>query len=155
MTWRLKLIKLIQFKEKERTIWLSRKMIKSYLYKRKIRLAEHPSVPEDNEARSIDFVGEMQDQTILYPTKMSSSRKATMRFSNVWKLKEYSIHGIPMSLLLVNKINQENNQNKTWKYEKHMNLIKCITETKQFWNYCCATKFKCYKCWKNLHHIKC
>lgn len=30
-------------------------MIKSYLYKRKIRLAEHPSVPEDNEARSIDF----------------------------------------------------------------------------------------------------
>ena len=37
-----------------------------------------------------------------------------------------------MSLLLVNKINQENNQNKTWKYEKHMNLIKCITETKQF-----------------------
>lgn len=30
-------------------------MIKSYLYKRKIRLAEHPSVLEDNEARSVDF----------------------------------------------------------------------------------------------------
>lgn len=30
-------------------------MIKSHLYEKKIRLAKHPSVPEDSEARSIDF----------------------------------------------------------------------------------------------------
>ena len=46
----------------------------------------------------------IQDQRLVYPTKMSSFRKATERFSNVQELKDYSIHEMPLNLLLVNKI---------------------------------------------------